>query len=406
MVLVIDPQIAGIAGDMLLCSLVDIGADVEKIKKCASMGAQIAGTSIRKLEFSKVQKCGISATKLILETDKQHNLHTGKNVADCIAATCKKSNLSDAACKFADESVQALIHAESNVHAEPSESVHFHEMASFDTVLDIVGTASALDSLGLYDENIVAMPVSVGGGSITFSHGRVSNPGPAILEIFKDSCIKITGTASETEMTTPTGACMLRTIASECLQFYPAMEINKIGYGAGNNDFKDFANVLKVVQGAGTLIRGEDNVAVLETSIDDVSGEVLGYTMEKLMSMGARDVMSAPVTGKKGRPANTLTVICDADSASTLAGILMSETGTLGVRMRMEKRMIAKRSTDSIGLTIRGREFQIRFKTNESQGTFKIEADDIQAVSEHTGEPFGSTERMLREMMGGKNAKL
>ena len=175
---------------------------------------------------------------------------------------------------------------------------------------------------------------------------------------------------------------------------------------AGNNDFKDFANVLKVVQGAGTLIRGEDNVAVLETSIDDVSGEVLGYTMEKLMSMGARDVMSAPVTGKKGRPANTLTVICDADSASTLAGILMSETGTLGVRMRMEKRMIAKRSTDSIGLTIRGREFQIRFKTNESQGTFKIEADDIQAVSEHTGEPFGSTERMLREMMGGKNAKL
>ena len=95
-----------------------------------------------------------------------------------------------------------------------------------------------------------------------------------------------------------------------------------------------------------------------------------------------------------------MTVICDADSASTLAGILMSETGTLGVRMRMEKRMIAKRSTDSIGLTIRGREFQIRFKTNESQGTFKIEADDIQAVSEHTGEPFGSTERMLREMMG------
>ena len=123
MVLVIDPQIAGIAGDMLLCSLVDMGADVEKIKKCASMGAQIAGTSIRKLEFSKVQKCGISATKLILETDKQHNLHTGKNVADCIAATCKKSNLSDAACKFADASVQTLIRAESNVHAEPSESV-------------------------------------------------------------------------------------------------------------------------------------------------------------------------------------------------------------------------------------------------------------------------------------------
>ena len=92
MVLVIDPQIAGIAGDMLLCSLVDMGADVEKIKKCASMGAQIAGTSIRKLEFSKVQKCGISATKLILETDKQHNLHTGKNVAEH-SCYCKKSNL-------------------------------------------------------------------------------------------------------------------------------------------------------------------------------------------------------------------------------------------------------------------------------------------------------------------------
>ena len=169
---------------------------LKKLKNVLAWEHKLLAQAYKNWNFSKVQKCGISATKLILETDKQHNLHTGKNVADCIAATCKKSNLSDAACKFADESVQALIHAESNVHAEPSESVHFHEMASFDTVLDIVGTASALDSLGLYDENIVAMPVSVGGGSITFSHGRVSNPGPAILEIFKDSCIKITGTAS------------------------------------------------------------------------------------------------------------------------------------------------------------------------------------------------------------------
>ena len=147
---------------------------LKKLKNVLAWERKLLAQAYEKLEFSKVQKCGISATKLILETDKQHNLHTGKNVADCIAATCKKSNLSDAACKFADESVRALIHAESNVHAEPSESVHFHEMASFDTVLDIVGTASALDSLGLYDSS-----KSVGGGSITF-YGR-ANPGPAIL---------------------------------------------------------------------------------------------------------------------------------------------------------------------------------------------------------------------------------
>ena len=406
MVLVVDPQIAGIAGDMLLCSLVDMGADVEKIKKCANAGAQIAGTSIRKLEFIKVQKCGISATKLVLETDGEENLHTGKNVAECIAGACKDAGLSNNACKFADKSVQALILAESSVHGEPAESVHFHEMASFDTVLDIAGTAAALESLGLYDEDMLTMPVGVGGGYVKFSHGKASNPAPAVLEIFQNSCIKITGTSSETEMVTPTGACMLRTLASECLQFYPAMGIDKIGYGAGKNDFEDFANVLKLVRGPAATVHMGDTVAVLETCIDDVSGEVLGYAMEKLMSMGAKDVTSAPVTGKKGRPAHTLTVICDTDSASDLAGILMSETGTLGVRMRTEKRIIAKRTEESANLTIGGMEFKIRFKTNESEGTFKIEADDIRAVSGHTGEPFGKTERMLRDIVGGKNAKL
>ncbi|MDI1495530.1 MAG: hypothetical protein K8823_838 [Cenarchaeum symbiont of Oopsacas minuta] len=406
MVLVLDPQIAGIAGDMLLCSLVDIGADIEKIKKCADIGADLAGTKIRNLEFVKVQKCGMSATKLLLDTDYKCNLHTGNKVAECINMTCNAIGLSQVACKFASNSVQTLIKAESYVHGQSAESVHFHEMAAFDTILDIIGTASALESLGLYDENIVTMPVNVGSGMMTFSHGTVSNPGPAVLEIFKNKDIQLVGSRSNFEMTTPTGACMLNNLVSKCLQFYPTMKIDSIGYGAGERDFEDFANVLKLVRGSTVISYERDSVTVLETCIDDVSGEILGHAIEKLMASGARDVTVSPATGKKGRPANNVTVICDTDSVLKFAGILMSETGTLGVRTRTEDRITAKRSEKSMQIIVKGREFEIRLKLNESEDTFKIEADDIRTVSRYTGESFGKTERMLRAIIGEKNAKL
>ena len=158
---------------------------------------------------------------------------------------------------------------------KPLSSIHFHEASSIDTVIDIIGTAVALDDLKLLDDEIVTTPVAVGGGTLTFSHGTTSNPASAILEIFRDSNIVISGGQVKEELTTPTGASMLSSITKTCMDYYPKMKIKSIGYGAGKKNFDGFSNVLKIVVGEKSTEFQHDIVNVLETNVDDVSGEIL-----------------------------------------------------------------------------------------------------------------------------------
>ena len=247
--------------------------------------------------------------------------------------------------------------AESAIHGYPIESVHFHEASSIDTIVDIIGSAIALDDLKFFDDQIVTAPVAVGGGTITFSHGTTSNPASAILEIFKNSNITISGGNVKDELTTPTGASLLVSLTNECSDFYPALKIKSIGYGSGKKDFEGFSNVLKIVQGekVDNLIR--DSVKVLETNIDDVSGELLGNLIEKIMSNGAKDVTISSAISKKGRPTNLVSVICDSNSVEVLVNLLIQETGTLGVRIRTSERFIVPRSVKSIPVNIEGQKF-------------------------------------------------
>ena len=211
-----------------------------------------------------------------------------RSVQECILLTSDKIGISEKAKVFAKESIKSLINAESKIHGEPVESVHFHEASSIDTVIDIIGSAIALDDLNYFSEEIISTPVSVGGGTLNFSHGIVSNPASAILEIFRNSSIIIAGGQAKEEITTPTGACMLVNLADSCLEFYPAMKVKSIGYGAGKKNFESFANVLKIVEGEKSEQYQRDSVQVLETNLDDVSGEVLGHMIDKVIATGDR----------------------------------------------------------------------------------------------------------------------
>jgi len=250
MVFVIDAQVAGVSGDMLLSSLVNIGANrskiIDGIRSAESLWKDV---KIKKIDFVEVKKNSLQATELLLEIDDDVHERKGIEIKEIIEKSTEKLTISESAKTFAIKSIETLIRAESKIHGEPEDSVRFHEAASFDTVVDILGSAIALDDLGCFDDDIVGTPVAIGGGTMTFSHGTSSNPAYAILEIFRESGIITVGGNVKDELTTPTGASMIVNLVKESSEFYPPMKIQSIGYGAGQKDFEGFSNVLKIVWG-------------------------------------------------------------------------------------------------------------------------------------------------------------
>jgi len=404
MVLIIDAQVAGISGDMILSSLVSLGADKSRIiEGIYTAESFLDNSKITNIDFVSVQKNGKNATQLILEIDESVHERKATDIKNCIIEASTKIGLPEIALNFVTNTIDTLISAESKVHGESEASVHFHEAASIDTVIDILGTAIALDDLNLFNDEIICSPVAIGGGSITFSHGKTSNPAYAILEIFKDSEIIIQGGTVTEELTTPTGASILVNLTKTCSEFYPSMKINSIGYGAGAKDFETFANVLKIVIGKTKSNLVKDTVQILETNVDDVSGEVLGNMIEKIMSNGAKDVTITSGITKKGRPTQLVSVICDSESMNSILEVLVAETKTLGVRIRNSERFVVPRSIEQDTVEIDGHKFPIHYKIVNGTSHFKIEFEDIKSISNCLNRPFHQIEELVREKIMKKN---
>ncbi len=399
MVIVIDPQIAGISGDMLLCSLVDLGADKEKIISGVKKSEKFLSLStIKKIDFQKIQKHGIQSTQLILELDEDTPKRKGSEIKQAILDSVKILELSEKGKSFAESCIETLIVSESKIHGIPKESVHFHEASSIDTLIDIIGITIALDDLKFFDEKILCLPISVGGDSVTFSHGTMSNPAAAILEIFKNSNLIIKGNNAKTELTTPTGACILVSLTNNAVDFYPSMKIDSIGYGAGQKEFETFSNVLKIVKGSENNFE-IDSVKILETNVDDVSGEILGNLIEKIMKKGAKDVSIYHGITKKGRPTNLVSVICDNVTVDEIVDTLVLETGTLGIRISESNRFVVPRSIHDVSLMINDQSFKVHYKKSLFKGKtdFKIEFDDLRTISDSIGKSIKETDSILRQ---------
>ena len=399
MVIVIDPQIAGISGDMLLSSLVNLGADKNKIIEGIIKSQKfLSDSTIKKMDFQKIQKQGIESTELILEIDENVSKRKGIEIKKAILDSVNELNLTTKAKTFTELCISTLISSESKIHGISEDSVHFHEASSIDTLVDIVGTAIALDDLRLFEEKFVCLPVSVGGGTVSFSHGTMSNPASAVLQIFKNSNLNIQGNNSKEELTTPTGACILVNLTNSPVEYYPSMNITSIGYGAGQKDFEGFSNVLKIIQGDENNFE-MDSVKILETNIDDVSGEILGHLIEKIMDQGAKDVSIYPGITKKGRPTNLVCVICDDVKVDAIIDTLILETGTLGIRISNSNRFIVTRSNHNFSLTFDGKSFEVNYKKSSHKGKthFKIEFDDLKNMSNALDRPIVDIESFLRK---------
>lgn len=407
MVIVVDPYVAGLSGDMILCSLVDLGADKNKILKGIKSSEKfLPGSIIKKIDFIKVNKHGIESTRLILDIDEKTHERKGSEIKQAIKKSANELDLSEKTKNFVESCIDTLIFAESKIHGISTESVHFHEASSIDTLVDILGVGIAIEDLGLFDEKIVSMPICVGGGTITFSHGTMTNPASAVLEILKNSNLIIHGGTVKNELTTPTGACILVNLTNTPIEFYPSMKIDSIGYGAGKNDFENFSNVLKIVRGIKNNFES-DSVIILETNVDDISGEILGNLIEKIMHDGAKDASIYHGITKKGRPTNLVSIICDNDTIDKITDTLITETGTLGIRVTHSDRIIVPRTNHEIKITLSNEIFDVKYKSSSFKGksTFKIEFDDLKTISNHLDKSIKETESLIRKEIEQQDVK-
>ena len=317
---VIDAQLCGISGDMFLSALVDCGANrVKIIKKIRQIEKLFVGSTLRDIDFLTTESNGIKATKLHLALEEKYFERQATEMLRIMTKCCETAKLSEKGKQFVINSLKTIIRVESAIHNKSPKDLHLHEASSIDTAIDLIGSAVALEDLNLFDDTVFyTTKVAVGGGITSFSHGIVPNPTNAVLEMLKNLKIPIVGGPVDSELTTPTGVAILGGLNAQKMLFYPTIYINKIGYGSGIKKFDNIPNLLRVCVGSNI---GEDNiskdfVSVLETNIDDVSGEILGNLVEKLSSaeLGVKDVSIVSGLTKKNRPLSILKVICSEKS--------------------------------------------------------------------------------------------
>ncbi len=368
---------SGISGDMTVGALIDalIGAGAGAQALVQSLEALSTGA---KFEVEKTKRRGIAASKFrVILSDaagdgKSHrHLH---HILDLIA----KSGISDRAKQNASAVFQRLGEAEAKVHDIPIEKVHFHEVGAVDSICDIVGACVGLDLLGV--GAVYCSPVNVGSGTVKTEHGVLPVPAPATSELLTDKPIYARGPSLE--LTTPTGAAIAVTLATD-FGALPPMRLATSGYGAGDYDFPEHANVLRVLIGETTNAEESTTVAVLEANIDDSTPQVLGYALERLFEAGALDVTLAPVLMKKSRPGTLLSVIARPEDRETLARIVFEETTTLGLRIYSAERRVKARHSIEVD-TPHG---TVRIKIAEN-GSFAPEYEDCRKLAIESGVPL------------------
>ncbi len=392
-ILMFDCQTSGVAGDMILAALLDLGADTDKVVSAIkSLENPEYGYKKIQIRINRVKRGEFSATQIDVTSEAASKRH-GNELIDIVEKAAENLALSTKAKQFASKTIHTLIGTEAGLHKTSFEEAHLHEVALVDTAAEIIGVSVALDDLELFDAKIYSTPVAVGGGTFKFSHGIVSAPAPATLAILQSKNFPFQGGPIEAELVTPTGVSILVNLVNEVTRFYPLMTPSKVGYGTGTKDFEGMPSVLRATMG-NSIDNGfaKDQIAVLETNLDDVTGEVLGYTLDKLLSEGAKDVSIIPMYTKKNRPGHIVKVIAEQKDVQRVSKVLIEETGTLGVRVFFCERHVMDRELYNLDLSILGSKELVRVKVAKSlKGEIiqiKPEYDDLKKLAEKTKKPL------------------
>ena len=398
-ILLFDP-FNGIAGDMIIGALIAAGADSEAVR--SAMSSVVAEPC-----FNTVVKHGITAVKVETNAERTH-----RNLDDVIEIVLRSS----ASKEVKDMAVRVFHRINAGETAVHGTVTHFHEVGADDAIADVIGACTAF--LSINPDKVAVRPINLGCGYIRGEHGTMPVPGPATAEILKKSGLEtFMDTDTETgELCTPTGAALIsefvayrngavsETDSRSQPPMPPCMPHGKIiasGYGAGTKDLPRSANVLRAMV-LESDSREENFVDILETNVDDVTGEVLSYTMQRILDAGARDVSAAPLIMKKGRSGFMVKVICVPGSADKFVKILSEELGTLGIRhIKAVHRSILHRTFEEVKLLINDETYLINVKIgwiDDAPATYKAEFEDVKKCALKTGMPMKNIAAMAENL--------
>jgi uncharacterized protein (TIGR00299 family) protein len=389
MILWLNP-FSGISGDMLLGALIDLGAPLDAVRSAvASTG--ITGWEISVDEVSRAGMRGCQVRVCVAENGG------GRSAAELLSIVGSTTPAPIAT--IATAAVRALAEVEAHIHGVPIEKVYLHELGGVDTVVDTVGVAAAAVALGVSD--VYSASLTLGSGTIRGAHGLLPAPAPATLALLVGAQVVCTSLPGET--VTPTGAALLRALGCRYLPA-PMMTIAAAGYGAGSRDVPNRPNLLPALLGRPIVASepsGVDVLSVVESTVDDVTGEVLGALVGVLLEEGALDAWLTPILGKHGRPGYVITALCTPARADGVERRLLRETGSLGARRYQVGRHASPRTMDQV--SVAGR--QVRIKRGPHRA--KPEHDDVVAAAAASGLSLreiseqAMVEHHLQEMRSG-----
>ena len=417
---------SGISGDMFLGALIDASVRPEIFENAVAalnLGAR--------LEVSRVTRSGISATKVDVwigdekdqpreefwarkaaharehphehhhdhdDHDHPRHAHHGRGLNE-IRQIIAAASIPERAKQTATRIFENLGAAEAKIHNLPLADVHFHEVGAVDAMVDIVCAAVGAEALGV--DEWVCSPLNVGGGTVECAHGRFPVPAPATVELLKGAPVYSSGV--QAELVTPTGAAIAKTLATRFAEF-PQMKISASGYGAGTRDFPGHANVLRLIIGEAqqsASLAAEETISILEANLDDLNPQVFGYVMDRALEEGALDAFGIPVQMKKNRPGMLLTILARPEDAARLTKLLFTETTTLGVRFREEKRQALRRRS----VTVSTRWGDVRMKIanlNGSVSNYAPEYEDCRRIALEHHVPLKTVmQEAIQRYLGG-----
>lgn len=384
---IIDASSSGVSGDKFLGALVDLGGNMRTLGKAAKAVEQnLPGTDRVRVKSSRVDRGDIGAQLVSVVSEEKVSKRNGKILISVALKCAKTLGLSPWAENLVRSVFDTLLAAEIRVHGHATKALELHELGSADTLVDVLGVAILTDELGLSGAEWWCSPIAVGTGVTNFSGRNYPNPPPAVAEILRAHKFPTRLGEVQYELTTPTGAAIAVNLAGKGNGETLIIAPEKVGYGAGSKDLEGVANILRLTTGQlPQSDHAHDQVVVLETNLDDVSGEIIGRAVERLMEAGARDVSITPVFMKKNRPGQLVSVIADKSKSEELAEVLMDETGTLGVREIPVSRHISRRSIGNTTIEVKGRKFRVRMKQALGSQSGKVEYEDLRRISNETG---------------------
>jgi len=415
-ILYLDLNNSGISGDMFLASLLGLIPNPNEIlEELTELRNYLPGVSKLNIQLMQIQRSGIITNQLRIEIIEKKDHRSAKTLQNSLNSYLNDKKFSDSAKNYASNVLNSLIQAEAEVHGELAEKIHLHELSSVDTLIDIIGVTVILDMIKGFDDifQIYCSKIPLGGGKVKTAHGMLTVPAPATLKILEKSNLITYGGPIESELVTPTGVALLTNLKPKIRQFPPEMEIKKTIYSTGQKSFKDFSNIFRSFYGNSfdptntkslhTLQKYVEDISILETDVDDVSGEILGNFINKLNKEETLDVQIIPSLTKKNRPSYIIKVLCHPKNTFELIDKIIHELGTLGVRYYTMNRVCVERTQEKRSVEINGKNYEVNFKisfieflNDKDIVNIKPEYEDIKRISEDSGIPVRKIQALMQ----------